>query len=138
MDDALSRLPHGAAFRFVDALDELVPGRRAVGCYRLRGDEAFLDGHFPGRPMLPGVIMLEMIAQLAGVCAQSDPAHAPMDDLRLAGVGRARIEGTAGPGSDLVVRAEIVGRMGTLVQASGEVCCGDRRLARAEITLAGL
>ena len=134
----LDKLPHGPAFRFLDSLDELDPGKRAVGRYRLRGDEAFLDGHFPGRPLMPGVIMIEAIAQLAGVCAQCDPGHPPMDDLRLAGVARARIEGTVGPGSEVVVRAEITGRMGSLVQATGEVWHGDQRLAKADLTLAGV
>lgn len=48
MNDFLAALPHGPEFRFVDALDALDPGKSAVARYRVRGDEAFLAGHFPG------------------------------------------------------------------------------------------
>jgi len=69
---ALQRLPHGPEFRFIDRLIELEPGKRGVGQYTVRGDEPFLRGHFPGEPMMPGVLLVEAAAQLAGVLAQSD------------------------------------------------------------------
>ena len=70
---ALNLLPHGADFRFLDRLTKLDPGQSGAGEYRVRGDEPFLRGHFPGEPMFPGVLLAEAAAQLAGVVAQSDP-----------------------------------------------------------------
>jgi 3-hydroxyacyl-[acyl-carrier-protein] dehydratase len=137
LGDALAGLPHGPSFRFVDGLVSLVPGLEASGFYQVRGDEAFLDGHFPGSPMMPGVILIEAIAQLGGVVAQCDPAVPEMTDLRLTGIRAAKILGAAVPGDRLDIRAKVEGRMGGLVQIEGEVTVAGVPLASARITLSG-
>jgi 3-hydroxyacyl-[acyl-carrier-protein] dehydratase len=137
LQEALRHLPHGPDFRFVDRLLELEPGKRGVGEYRVRGDEAFLQGHFPGQPLVPGVILVEAVAQLAGVVAQSDPAGPPLSDLKLTAIRTAKILGTAAPGEVLTLRAEITGRMGNLVQARGSVETGGRILLQTDVVLAG-
>lgn len=137
MNDPLAALPHGPEFRFVDALDSLDPGKSAVASYRVRGDEAFLAGHFPGNPLMPGVILIEAIAQLGGVVAQSDPAIPPLVNLLLTGVRGAKILGAATPGEVLSIRAEVEGRLGGMIQVSGEVSSGERPLASAKIMLSG-
>src|SRR2546427_10721361 len=81
---ALARLPHGPEFRFLDRLLSLEPGKSGTGEYAVRGDEPFLRGHFPGRPMMPGVLLVEAAAQLAGVVAQRDPGNPPSAGLKLA------------------------------------------------------
>ena len=135
---ALAALPHGVEFRFVDELVALEPGVAGEGRYRVRGDEAFLAGHFPGRPMMPGVILAEAVAQLAGVVAQTDPEVAAMDDLRLTALRNVKILGAAEPGDELVIRAKVTGRMGGLVLAEGEVeVLGGETLATAVVTLSG-
>ena len=136
-ESALQQLPHGKSFRFVDALTSLDPGREATGVYQVRGDEAFLEGHFPGNPMMPGVILIEAIAQLGGVVAQTDPELPPMDDLRLTAVRAAKILGAAAPGSLLEIRARLEGRMGGLVQIDGEIRMDGATLASARVTLSG-
>src|SRR5262245_53633623 len=113
----LSFLPHRPEFRFVDQLVELTPGKIGVGEYRVRGDEPFLRGHFPGEPMFPGVLLIEAAAQLAGVVAQSDPSIPPMPGLKLTAVRNAKIPGTARPGETVRICAEVTGRLGNLVQA---------------------
>ena len=75
---ALSLLPHGPEFRFVDRLISLDPGKQGSAEFTLRGSESFLRGHFPGEPSFPGVLLVEAAAQLAGIVAQSDPAIAPL------------------------------------------------------------
>lgn len=137
LEAALARLPHGPGFRFVDRLLELVPGKSGVAEYRVRGDEPFLRGHFPGDPMMPGVLLIEAAAQLAGVVAQSDPNHAPMPGLKLTALRQVKILGTAKPGDTLHIRAEVQTRLGNLVQASGTVRLHDRVLLQADVTLAG-
>jgi 3-hydroxyacyl-[acyl-carrier-protein] dehydratase len=137
LDQALRQLPHGPEFRFVDCLLELDPGRRGAGEYRVRGDEAFLKGHFPGQPIMPGVILVEAVAQLAGVVAQCDPNVPPLPGLKLTAIRAAKILGTAAPGETLTLRAEITGRMGNLVQARGSAETGGRVLLQTDVVLAG-
>ncbi len=137
LEKALSLLPHGPEFRFVDRLLALDPGKSATGVYLLKSDAAFLAGHFPGAPLMPAVLMIESIAQVAGVAAQTDPSVPALDDLRVAAIRQVKIHGSAMPGDKIQIEAKILGRMGGLVQASGLVSIGDEVLAEGQITLAG-
>lgn len=137
LSEALKRLPHGASFRFVDRLLALEPGVSAVGEFTLRGDESFLSGHFPGKPLMPGVLLIEASAQLAGVVAQSDPNHEVLGALKLAAVRNAKIMGSARPGQTLRLEARVEGRMGGLIQASAEVSLEGTVIFRAALTLSG-
>jgi 3-hydroxymyristoyl/3-hydroxydecanoyl-(acyl carrier protein) dehydratase len=134
---ALENLPHGPSFRFVDELTALDPGREGSGIYQIRGSEDFLTGHFPGQPMMPGVLLIEAIAQLGGVVVQTDPAIAPLRDLRLTAVRAAKILGAAEPGETLEIHAKVEGRMDGLVQIDGSVTVTGKILASARITLSG-
>ena len=87
--------------------------------------------------MWPGVIMIEAIAQLGGVIAQSDPAQPALDDLRLTSVRNAKILGTAHPGEVLTVSATVEGRMGKLIQIAGTVSNGETKIAAAIVMLGG-
>jgi 3-hydroxyacyl-[acyl-carrier-protein] dehydratase len=138
LSEALRRLPHGPEFRFVDRLLELEPGVRGVGEYRMRGDEPFLQGHFPGEPLMPGVLLVEAAAQLAGVVAQCDPSIAPLAGLKLTALRNVKILGTARPGEVIEIRAQIDGRMGGLIQATAEVFTNGAKAVSAELTLAGV
>jgi 3-hydroxyacyl-[acyl-carrier-protein] dehydratase len=133
----LLSLPHGPEFRFLHELTSLVPGKSAAARYRLTGAETFLAGHFPGQPIMPGVLMIEAVAQLAGVAAQCDPDAPVLEELRLAAVRGAKINGTFGPGEEAQVTATIQGRMGGLIQAEGTVTCAGKEVLRAMVTLSG-
>jgi 3-hydroxyacyl-[acyl-carrier-protein] dehydratase len=134
---ALSRLPHGAEFRFVDRLTQLDPGQSGQGEYLVRGDEPFLRGHFPGQPLFPGVLLVEAAAQLAGVVAQSDPRIAPLKNLKLTAFRNVKILGSARPGETIVLEAAIAGRLGNLVQARTSARVGGTVVLNAEVTLSG-
>lgn len=136
-DSALKSLPHGPEFRFVNVLIELDPGKSAVGHYLLSGEETFLAGHFPGQPLMPAVLMVEAIAQVAGIAAQTDPVIPALADMRLTAIRQVKIYGAAFPGETLRIEATIQGRMGNLVQASGRVSVDDRVLVEGQVTLSG-
>jgi 3-hydroxyacyl-[acyl-carrier-protein] dehydratase len=70
--DWLAKLPHGPEFRFVSSVRDVKPGESAVAVWDVRGGEEFLKGHFPGRPLVPGVLITEALAQAAGLAAASE------------------------------------------------------------------
>src|SRR5262245_40965994 len=114
---ALQLLPHGPEFRFVDRLLRLEPGKSGEGEYRVRGDDPFLRGHFPGEPIFPGVLLVEAAAQLAGTVAQADPEIGPLPGLKLTALRGVKILGTARPGEVIRLEAQIKGRLANLIQA---------------------
>ncbi|HVK59093.1 MAG TPA: beta-hydroxyacyl-ACP dehydratase, partial [Candidatus Kapabacteria bacterium] len=116
---------------------ELVPGKKGAGEFTLRGDEPFLRGHFPGEPILPGVLLVEAAAQLAGVVAQSDPTIKPLAGLKLTAIRNAKILGTARPGETVRLKTEISGRMNHLIQATALADVNGRTVLEAMITLSG-
>src|SRR5262245_51989485 len=134
---ALKSLPHGPEFRFVDRLLSLDPGKHGVGEYTVRGDEAFLRGLFPGEPLMPGVLLIEAAAQLAGTVAQSDPQIPPMPGLKLTAIRGAKILGTARPGDVIRMEGTVVGRMAKLVQAQVTATANGNVVLQAELTLSG-
>jgi len=136
-EQELQALPHGREFRFIDKVIELNPGQEGLAEYHITGKEEFLKGHFPSRPLWPGVIMIEAIAQLGGVIAQSDPEIASLDDMRLTSVKNAKIIGTTSPGATLTIRARVQGRLGPIIQISGEVLDGETKLATGIVMLSG-
>lgn len=137
LESALTHLPHGPEFRFLDRLISLVPGVEGAGEYRLRGDELFLKGHFPVEPLMPGVLMVEAIAQLAGVIAQSDPGRSPLVALKLTAIRVAKITGSLHPGETLIMNVQVLARMGNLIQASGTATVGGRLVIKCELALSG-
>jgi 3-hydroxyacyl-[acyl-carrier-protein] dehydratase len=134
---ALSFLPHGPEFRFLDELLDLNPGISAIATYKVRGDEPFLRGHFPGNPLFPGVLLVEAAAQLAGVTAQTDPHHAPLQGLKLTAIRAAKILGTANPGQLLRIKSTVTGRLSNLIQAEVSIQIDDNIVLTSSLTLSG-
>lgn len=102
-------LPHRDPFLFVSEVLTVDPGRSATGRWDLRGDESFFAGHFPGRPTLPGVLMVEALAQLGGIAVLADERYARKLPL-FGGIERARFRRQVVPGESLDLEVT-VGRL---------------------------
>jgi len=112
-------LPHRAPFLFVDEILELVPGESARTRWTLAPDTPFLAGHFPGEPIMPGVIIVEALAQTGALAALSLPAN--RDKLALfAGIDKVKFRRPVRPGETLEMSTRVTRQRGPIGQAEAE------------------
>ncbi len=135
LEKALSLLPHGPEFRFLDRLISLEPGENATAEFTVRDELPFLRGHFPGNPLLPGVLLVEATAQLVGILAQSNPQCGLLPDLKLTAIRSAKILGAVRPGETITISAKIAGRLGNLIQGQGCARLNGTEIFRCDVTL---
>lgn len=131
-DELVALLAHRPPFRFVDAVDEITPGERITAHYRVTGDEAFLAGHFPGRPTFPGVLLVEALAQAGAIALLADPRYTDTLPL-LGGVDRARFRRVVVPGDELTLVVTVDALSAKAGRASGRVTIAGSRTAEANL-----
>lgn len=125
-------LPHRAPFLLLDEVTELTDAGTARGTWHLTGGEDFFAGHFPGLPTLPGVLMLESIAQLGAYAVLSDPRTAGKLPL-FGGVDNARFRRQVAPGDTLTLKVEL-GRMSSRAgKGHGRALVGDDVACEADL-----
>ena len=125
-------LPHRPPFLLLSEIDEVKPGEGAKGRWHLTGDEYFFPGHFPGRPTLPGVLMVESIAQLGAVAVLTDERFAGKLPL-FGGIDSARFRRQVVPGDTLDLEVEL-GRMSARAgKGKGRATVGGQLACEAEL-----
>jgi len=100
-------LPHRYPFLLVDKVIEFVPGKKAVGIKKVTANEEFFNGHFPERPIMPGVLQLEAMAQVGGIIALQEPITNGEGDFFFAGVNNVKWRRPVVPGDTLVMEMEM-------------------------------
>jgi len=126
-------IPHRYPILLVDKLTELVPGEKASGIKNVSANEPFLQGHFPGHPLMPGVLQIEAMAQV-GACALMS---LPENKGKLAvfgGVDKVKFKRQVIPGDTLRIEVELTKTRGNIGKGQGTIHVGDELAVKGELT----
>jgi 3-hydroxyacyl-[acyl-carrier-protein] dehydratase len=131
----LEHLPHRYPFLLVDRILELDPGKRVVGLKNVTFNEPFFAGHFPHHPVMPGVLIIEALAQAAAMLAFTTAGRKPDDKtvIYFVGIDRARFKRPVVPGDQLMLHAELTRSVRGIWKFSAEAKVGDATVAEAEL-----
>jgi 3-hydroxyacyl-[acyl-carrier-protein] dehydratase len=138
VEEIYDLLPHRYPFALVDRIIDFVPGKLAVGIKNVSLNEPHFQGHFPGRPVMPGVLIVEAMAQVGGVVLTRMAKEEIQDGLFMfAGIDKVRFRRPVVPGDQLVMRVELLsikgrrfGKMSGQATVDGQlVCAGELMFA---------
>ena len=133
--DIESILPHREPFLLIDEVLELEPGSRVVARKRVRADEWYLAGHFPGRPVMPGVLIVEAMAQTGAVAVLAQDENRGRLAL-FAGIDDCRFKRVVEPGDELELSCELERVRGPIGRGKAEARVGGDLAARGTLTFA--
>lgn len=128
-------LPHRYPFLLVDRITELEVGKRAKGFKNVTINEEFFQGHFPGYPVMPGVLIIEAMAQVGGIALLSSEDYKGRI-VFLTGIDNARFKRQVIPGDVLTMEVEFLKIRGTMGKGHGKVTVGDELVCEADILFA--
>ncbi|MGB2874941.1 MAG: 3-hydroxyacyl-ACP dehydratase FabZ [Gaiellaceae bacterium] len=128
-------LPHREPFLFIDEVLELQPGERAVARKRVRPDEWYLTGHFPGRPVMPGVLIVEAMAQTGAVAVLSEEENRGRIAL-FAGIDDVRFKRIVEPGDELELECRLEAVRGPVGRGKATAKVDGQLAARGTLTFA--
>ena len=128
-------IPHRHPFLLIDTIEELEPGVRAVGKKCVSVNEPFFPGHFPGNPVMPGVLIVEALAQVGAVAILSKPEFQGKTAF-FAGIDKARFRQKVLPGDVLLLETMIIKAKGPIGVGTAVAKVGDKVAAQAELTFA--
>lgn len=129
-------LPHRYPFLMIDRVLELEDGKRCVALKNVTGNEQYFEGHFPGNPVMPGVLIVEAMAQACGIAAFGLSKGTEDKWLLFAGIEKARFKKTVVPGDQLILDAEYKAHKLNVWLFHVKATVEGKRVAQAEIRIA--
>jgi len=133
----LKILPHRAPFVLIDRVTEIEPRKSARAIKAVSYNEPFFVGHFPGHPVMPGVLILEAMAQLTGVLAYaSEPFDTTTKILYFLGIDKAKFRRPVVPGDRLTIDVEVLQHRSNIWKTSATASVDDALCAQAELLTA--
>ena len=129
-------LPHRYPFLLVDRILEMVPGESCRGLKNVTGNEEFFNGHFPGRPLMPGVLIVEAMAQVCGLLGYASEEDPESKLLLFAGIDKARFKVQVVPGDQLIMDVRIVARKMSIAVFDAVAKVDGKIAARGELRMA--
>lgn len=134
IDVPLSRLPHAPPFRFISGLSGVVAGKSGSGHWFVDGSEPFFAGHFPGHPLVPGVLIAEALAQLSGLVLFGGADAPAAEPAKLAHID-VRFERPVVPPARIELHSTYARSLGTLNQFDVSATVNDQPVARGTLAL---
>ena len=126
-------LPHRYPFLMIDRVLEIYPGEKIAGIKNISINEEFFQGHFPGNPIMPGVLIVEAMAQIAGILALHSGAPEGKA-VYFMSIEKAKFRRPVVPGDQLRLEVSILQSRGNVWKFSGNALVGDKVAAEAEFT----
>ena len=138
INGVLRQLPHRYPFLLVDRVLECVKGERIRALKNVTYNEPYFVGHFPGRPVMPGVMIIEALAQSAGILAFHTVGITPDHTTKFyfVGIDKARFRKPVEPGDQLILTAQVLRVMRNLWKFSSVAYVSDVEVASAEVMVA--
>jgi 3-hydroxyacyl-[acyl-carrier-protein] dehydratase len=134
ISEIMKILPHAYPFLLVDRIVEIEPGKRIAGIKNVTYNEPFFPGHFPGRPIMPGVLIVEAMAQAAGVLAfKSMPEEEQGRPVYFLGIDNVRFRKPVVPGDQLRLELEITKHRQAIWRFKGKALVDGKLVAEAEL-----
>lgn len=127
-------LPHRYPFLLVDRVIEVEEGKRIVGIKNVTANEQFFQGHFPQQPIMPGVLLLEVMAQVGGVLARKTSMGKGRPTVFLTGIEKAKFRRPVVPGDQLQVEVNVVRRKDPFWKMAGKILVETSLVCEAEMT----
>ena len=130
----MEMLPHRYPFLLVDRVIQLIPGDKVVALKNVTFNEPFFQGHFPGKPVMPGVLIIEAMAQVGGILAYQTAAPERRNRLiYFMGMDKVRFRKMVVPGDQIIFNAEILKFRSKVAKMSGTATVDDQLVAEAEL-----
>lgn len=132
IEQIMKMIPHRYPFLLIDRITECVPGKYAKGYKNLTFNEEFFQGHFPNKPIMPGVLQLEAMAQMGAGILMTQPEYQGKLVV-YAGIDKARFKAMVRPGDRLDITVELVKIKGPVIKAHGKAFVGEKLAVEADM-----